>query len=232
MPTVTLATEREVKMEKKNCKKNTKTGRIILCCVLAIGVIIAAAAVISDDAPDLSKKSPEEIREYFQSAQFRELAPEKRRQVARKTFEPRRQEFQKQMFETAREYCELPPERKTAYLDKRIDDMQKRFAEMRTRRVERRASGGTGQSQTAERTVSNSNAGNREPNPQRRMRGRRGGGGSGRRRGPSPERIRGRMERMDPKHRAYMTQFREDMAKRMEQRGIEMPFGRGRRGRR
>jgi hypothetical protein len=45
----------------------------------------------------------------------------------------------------------------------------------------------------------------------------------GERRGPSPERMKARLESTDPADRARMQEFHKDMRERMEQRGIKPP---------
>lgn len=194
---------------------DTKKKKII---ALSTGGVIAASIVLSlvfggDKVPDLSNKNPEEIREYIRSEEFQSLDRDQRRQVARKSFEPFRQQFQQDMYDRARKYAVLPRQEKKPYLDQAINEMQQRFKERQAQSSGQEAGGGGGIRQ----------AGDSARGP-RQGDGR--GSGEGRR-DPSPERMRGRMEKMDPQQRAYMTQFKEDMNKRMEERGIEMPLGRG-----
>jgi hypothetical protein len=191
----------------------TKAKKITAISAAVIIASIATAVIISngDKGPDLSGQSPEEIRDYFKSEEFQGMDQEEKRQVAQKAFQPMRQQMAQKMHETAKTYAELPTEQKVAFLDEQIDEMQERMKEFRKRMEE---GGQNSQSPAMSRPPSpaaNSGSNTSTPPP----------GG----RGPTPDRIRGRMEQMDPQARAYMAQFMEDMMKRMEQRGIEMPFG-------
>lgn len=109
-----------------------------------------------------------------------------------------------------REYSEASPEEKTRMLDEMIDRMQERMDRRRDRpEGERRA----------QRPADNDG--------ERRQ---RDGDGDGRRRGFTPERLKRHIEGSDPEIRAMRMQFMEDLRDRMKERGIDAPWGRGRRG--
>jgi|GEM_PF-1941854 len=104
------------------------------------------------------------------------------------------------------EYLKLPPEDRTAYLDKIIDEMQQRMAE-RTTRPRRDAD-----------TPRDPNA---PPDANRP---------AGRGRGFTPQRMRERIETADPAQRAVRAEFRKALQKRMEERGVSFGPGGGGRG--
>lgn len=193
----------------------TKKTKIVTGLVAAtiITAAIAVAIKTRDKSPDFTGKSPEEIRDYLESDEFKNLDQENRQQITQKVFEPMRNEIIIRMQETAKTYSQLPAEQKIAFLDKQIDQMQERIRAFQKRmsdgELPRQLSGPFGQG-----------SGNTNTDGVTK-------------RGPTPEIIRNRMEQIDPEARAYMTEFFEDIQKRMDQKEIEMPFGRpgGGRGR-
>lgn len=219
MPMGMLAIEREIEMDLRKKK----------IVVVSIGVVIALPVILAftiggDKGPDLSGKKPEEIREYLRSEEFQGMERQERQQIARKAFEPMREQIEQEMFDRAVEYSKLPSRQKIKYLDKAIGEMQQRFKEREVQRGQRQAGEGGGSREGSGATRSDgARDGTGRPDGRRGDGGGRGSGGGGG--GPSPERMRGRMERMEPKQRAYMTQFMEDMHKRMDERGIEISFG-------
>jgi SNF2 family DNA or RNA helicase len=174
-----------------------KTNRKLIIIISAVLISLAAGSVVWHVARrakpfDATGKKPEQIFEYLQSDEFRNLDPNTRRDYAR-------QAFGQMMTQRAKEYCELPPEKRTAYLDEVIDSMQSQRREFESRRTEfRRPRDGEP---------------NRRPfNPATRPRRK-------------PEDMRARRELTDPTTRAQMAAFRQAMGERMRQRGIT-PRGR------
>ncbi len=193
------------------------------------GALIAWGPWAAPAAPDPNEQSPQEIVEYMASREFGRLPAEARsqymqqaRDVRRRQGDPgrahraelsdsQRRQLRENMRSTMRahmeqrldEYFGLPPEERTAYLDRMIDRMQ----------------------QHRERPD--------RPRPDADRSGRSEGGDGdrrqGRRRGPTPERLKRRLEHSTPEMRAKFVEFRKALRKRMEERGIE-PGGRGPRG--
>lgn len=108
-----------------------------------------------------------------------------------------------------RAYGEADAEEKTRMLDEMIDRMRERTDRRSERPVDDRG---------AERSAADEGEG--RP---------RGGDRDGRRPGPTPERMKRHLETADPETRAMRMQFMEDLRDRMEERGIEPRWGRGRR---
>jgi hypothetical protein len=178
-------------------------------------------------AANFSDKSPEQIAEYLQPEEFRNLDRGVRRSRARQAME-------QMMTIRAREYSELPAAQQVAYLDKVIDDMQSRRREFGARRrgfEGRRGDNGFRRREFAggregaesrggefqggrEQTRPRWDAGDGSQRPRRR----------GRRR--SPERRRARSEFVDPKTRAQRAKFREALRQRMRERGMDFRSGR------
>ena len=124
-----------------------------------------------------------------------ELTDEQRQQLRRNV----RPLFEKMMQKRMDEYFALPPEQRTAEMEKMIDRMmawQRQRGEGQPPRDGQAGAPGEGQ--------------------------RRGG------RAPSLERIKQRIENTPPEDRAKWMEFIKDLRKRMEQRGIEFPPRRGR----
>lgn len=166
---------------------------------------------------DFSRLSPEQRAAYAQRlmaddvdrrAMFRQGhdLPEAERQQARQNM---REIMQAGMNQRMNEYFQLTTQaQKNAYLDKMIDEMQKRRAEWEQRRQNRPQE----ERPPAEARTDNPSA---DENANRR-----GGGG---RHTPSPERVKTRIENRDPYEHAQRMQFFEDMRKRMTERGITPP---------
>jgi len=72
----------------------------------------------------LSKKSPEQLMEYFRSEEFHNLDENARREQLAAMFRNR-------MLRPVKEYYALPEDQRTAYLDKTIDERQERFRQFR-----------------------------------------------------------------------------------------------------
>jgi hypothetical protein len=188
----------------------TKKNKIILttAIVLAAGIAIAVPTIKHYSKPDFAKMDPRQIREYFDSNQFRDANEDKRREVRDQIGEAMRARMEAQ----ANEYAALPDTGKTAYLDKIIDDMQARRAEF----AARDANGPPDPNRYRR-------FGPRDPNFMQRQ-----GQQARQFRRPEPSRMRERSERTGTDTRIKMAQFRQDLMNRMQERGVQMgPGGRG-----
>ncbi len=104
-------------------KKNKKI--LIAVIVLVIGAAIAITMAVSHySKPDFTKMSPQQIRQYFDSNEFRDANEDKRREA----FEQMRDAMETRMINRANEYAALSADEKTVYLDKIIDEMEARRA--------------------------------------------------------------------------------------------------------
>ena len=185
----------------------TKKNKTILIAaiILAAGVAVAVPmAVRHYSRPNFAKMTPRQIREYFDSNDFRDANENVRREVRGQMFEA----MQARMTAQVNEYFALPEgQRRTAYLDRIIDEMQQRRAEFLARTDP-----------------------NRPPDTNRQRFGRRSEN-AGQRPRINPERMRARSERISADTRVKMMHFMRDMRNRMEQRGIQGPMiGPGGRG--
>ncbi|QDU59711.1 hypothetical protein Pan216_05430 [Planctomycetes bacterium Pan216] len=151
----------------------------------------------------------EQLRNDIMSPKTRELPPEERREK----FEKLRTEFEKLPKTNQKElwsrnpfqqsidrYFDLPEEEKTAYLDRMIDEGEKRFKEFR------------------ERAAKNKAEGKRPQGPP--------GGPFGGRQATGEQRNEWRQKMLDnssPQQRAKFTKFFEDMRNRRQERGLP-PF--------
>jgi len=197
---------------------------IIAVCVL-VGSLIAGFAISranKSSYPDVDINEPNQVREFVRSEEFRSMDEEERREF-----------FQKRMREAmvngADEYCQLPEDQKTAYLDNIIDQMQNRMREFRRNRPE---DGSARPPRDGNTPGPPPNWGDDDPPPPPRAqdgednrnddeedRGRRGPG----RPRMSVSDMRGRSESMKPSNRAKMTQFMMDLHNRMQERGVGPP---------
>jgi len=185
---------------------------LIAAIVLAAGIAIAVPIAVKHySKPDFTKMSPRQIREYFDSNQFRDANEDKRREIRQQMGEA----MQARMEAQANEYCALSSDQKTVYLDKIIDEMQARRAEF----LARDANGPPDPNRFRR-------FGPRDPNSPRRQQGQQGR----QFRMPEPSRMRERSERISADTRVKMSQFRRDMMNRMQERGIQMGPGGGRGG--
>jgi hypothetical protein len=148
--------------------------------------------------PNPDKQKPQEIMAYIGGDAFKQLS-------ASEQFDYMRQGGQQVIEFQAETYYKLPKEQKTAYLDQTIDRMQalrKNFEQMRQQMPPRRPRDGN------------------DPNVQKRIAARQAARSN-------PANARARSERGTPEQRAMRTAFFQDMQARMQQRGIQMPTGRG-----
>jgi hypothetical protein len=190
----------------------TKKSRTILIVSLVVaGAAIAVPiTVVHYRKPNFAKMTPRQIREYFDSNELRDANGQARRQIREQIGEA----MQARMTAQVNGYFALPEgEQRTAYLDNIIDEMETRRAEFMANR-------------DPNRPFDPNRFG--PPDANGRPRFGRQGENFGQRPRMDPERMRARSERMSADTRVKMTQFRRDLQKRMQQRGIQMPmFGPG-----
>jgi hypothetical protein len=206
--------------------KKSKTI-LIITIALAAGMAIAVPiAVRHFSKPDFSKMNPRQIREYFDSNQFRDANEDTRRQMGEQIGEAMRARMESQVTG----YFAQPEDQRTAYLDKIIDEMQARRAEFLARMDPNRLLDANGPPGFGPPDANGPpRFGPPDANGFRRFAMR--GQNAGQRPRPNPERMRERSERMSADMRVKMMQFRRAMRERMEQRGIQGPMmGPGGRG--
>jgi hypothetical protein len=213
--------------------KKSKTI-LIVTIVLAAGMAIAVPiAVRHFSKPDFSKMNPRQIREYFDSNQFRDANEDTRRQMGEQIGEAMRARMESEV----KGYFALAEENRTAYLDKIIDERQARMAEFFAGRDANRPPGFG--PPDANGPLPDANGPPRFGPPG--AGGQPGFGPRGadtatgqrtrQRPRPNPERMRARSERISADTRVQMMQFRRAMRERMQERGIQGPMmGPGGRG--
>jgi hypothetical protein len=192
-----------------------KKSRIILIIAIFLlaGTAIAVPIVISHrNKHDFSKMTPQQIRQYFDSNEFRDANEDKRQEIRQQMGEAMMARAEKQ----ANEYAALTPDAKTVYLDKIIDEMEARRAEFLARRDANDANGPPDPNRFRR-------FGPQDPNSPRRQMGQQ----ARQFRMPEPSRMRQRSERTSADSRVKMAQFRSDLMNRMQERGIQGPMGRG-----
>jgi hypothetical protein len=204
----------------------TKKNKTILIAavVLAAGAAVAVPMAVKHySRPNFAKMTPRQMREYFDSNEFRDANENVRREIRGQM----REAMQERMEARVNGYFALSEgAERTAYLDNIIDEMQARRAEFMAGRDPNRppdanAPPGFGPPPFAEgfrRDQPDANRpgfGQRSANARQRPR-------------INPERMRTRSERMSADSRVKMMQFTRDLRARMEQRGIQGPMmGRG-----
>jgi hypothetical protein len=177
---------------------------LIAIIILAAGTAIAVPLVMNHHGePNFSKMTPREIRQYFDSNEFRDANEDKRREA----FEEMRDAMETRMENQANEYAALTPDAKTVYLDKIIDEMQARRAEFMANRPD--ANGPPDPNRFRRFGPQDANS------PRRQMAGQRPF------RAPEPSRMRERSARTSADARVKMSQFRQDLQNRMQERGIQ-----------
>lgn len=189
----------------------TKSKTILITAiVLVAGTAIAVTiAVKHNSKPDFTKMTPQQVRKYFDSNEFRDANEDKRREA----FEQMRDAMETRMENQANEYAALNADAKTVYLDKIIDEMQARRAEF----MARDANDANAPDPNRFRRF-----GPQDPNNPRRQQGQQ----ARQFRVPEPSRMRERSARTSADSRVKMAQLRQDMQNRMQERGIQGP-GRG-----
>ncbi len=138
-----------------------------------------------------------------------DLTEEQRRQAMRNMREIRRAETEKRV----NEYFSAPEKEKQAVLDRHIDEMLENFEKMRESFEERRQ-------QWEERRREREDTQDDEAARQERRRRMIG----------TAEERKARSEGRDPDMMGRHIAYRQAMRSRMQERGIEMPMGSGRRG--
>ena len=203
----------------------TKKSKTILisAIILAAGVAVAVPIAVSHySKPNFAKMTPRQIRGYFDSNEFRDANEDARREIRGQMFEA----MQARMTAQVNGYFALPEgKQRTAYLDKTIDEMQARRAEFLARRDPNRPPDANGPPRFGP-----PGEGFRRGEPDANGRPRFGQRSANARQRPriNPERMRARSERISADTRVKTMQFRRDLQKRMEQRGIQGPMmGRG-----
>ncbi len=165
----------------------------------------------ADERPD--RKQMEKFRE-----EVGKLTPEQRRELHR----PMRERMAQRMNKMIDGYFALPPDQRKKYLDKHIQESEKRRKERERRGRQRQAGGPPGQS-----------AGGPGMGPNRTppRAGQHRGRGSGMPDERAQRRNR-RLDRLSPEQRAKWTEFRDAVRKRRIELGLPPhPWGRGPRGR-
>jgi hypothetical protein len=193
---------------------------LITAIVLFAGVAIAVPVAIKHySEPNFADMSPRQVRQYFDSNEFRDANEEQRRLIREKMGEA----MQARMEKEANGYFALPEgEQRTAYLDNIIDEMQARRAEFMANRDPNRFDPNRPFDPNRIRDP------NRPFDPNRFGRFGQRNGAAGQRPRPNPSQMRERSERTTADSRVKNMQFRQAMADRMAQRGIQMgPGGRG-----
>ena len=186
---------------------------LIVAIVLAAGTAIAVTMTVRhyNSKPDFTKMTPQQIRQFVDSNQFRDANEDKRREIRDEMGEAMMARMETQ----ANEYAALRDDAKTVYLDKIIDEMQARRAEFLAR--DANDANGPPDPNRFRRF------GQRDPNSPRRQMGQQ----ARQFRMPEPSRMRERSERTGTDTRIKMAQFRQDLMNRMQERGIQMGPGRG-----
>lgn len=180
--------------------KKKKTTLIAIIALAAGAAVAVPLAVKHYSKPNFAKMNPRQIREYFDSNDFRDANENVRREIRGQMFGAMRARTTSQV----NGYFALPEgEQRTEYLDTIIDEMQQRIEEFRGRRDP-----------------------NRPPDPNRPRFGQRNADGRQRPR-INPEQMRQRSGGMSAESRVKMMQFRRDLFNRMQERGIQGPRGRG-----
>ena len=160
-----------------------------------------------------SQKLPEAQRRELRS-QMREEMEQLPDSTRRDLWQEQRAQFESRMDDQMKKVLLLPPDQRTAELDKQIDEMEKRRKEFEQRRQQRAASVQTAAGQNA--------AGqNGPPGAGQQQRGR-----GGRQRTPDPtgkvslERTKRRMDQSTPEQRATREEYRRLVEARRQQRGL------------
>lgn len=193
----------------------TKSKTILIATiVLAAGAAVAVPIAVSHySKPNFAKMTPRQVREYFDSNEFRDANEQTRREIRQQMGEA----MQARMTAQVNGYFALPEgSQRTAYLDKIIDEMQARRSEFLARRDPNRPPDANGFGRFGPPDANGRpRFGQRSANARQRPR-------------INPERMRARSERISADTRVKTMQFRRDLQKRMEQRGIQGPMmGRG-----
>jgi len=193
----------------------TKKSKTILIAtiVLAAGAAVAVPMAISHySKPNFAKMTPLQIREYFDSNDFRDANEQTRREIRQEMGEAMQTRMEAQVNGY---FAQSEGEQRTAYIDKIIDEMQARRAEFLAGRDPNRSPDANGPPRFGQPDANRPRFGQRSANAGQRPR-------------INPERMRERSERFSADSRVKTMQFRRDLFNRMQERGIQGPMmGRG-----
>jgi hypothetical protein len=190
--------------------EKSKTILIATIIVAAVAAIAVLIAVKHHSKPDLTKISPRQIREHSDSNQSRDANEGKRHDIREQAGETMRTRVETQ----ADEYFSLPDEKKTAYLDKIIDDMEARRAEV----LAKDTNGPPDPNRFRRFGPRDANSPRQQMAIQQSQR-------------PEPPRMREGSEKMSTDARVKTNQFRRALMNRMRERGIQNPMMGGPEGR-
>lgn len=184
-------------------KKNVVKVSSLVAGIILISVV-SAIALRGDKGPDFTGKSPEQIKEYFQSDAFQKMSRKDQEAAKKRVFGPYKRKQQQAFVEEAKTYTRLPPKQKIRFLDERIDEYV-RAAEQKQQ--------GAGQKRSGAAARSGSGA--------------KGGGANAAKaraagKPPASEGIRAWLERTSPEERAHILELKEAMTARMDERGIQL----------
>jgi hypothetical protein len=175
-------------------KKKAVIGVLTVICA---GVAIwAAIAVLGNKklSPDFANKSPEQIKEYFQSEEYQKLELDEQIAIKKKVFGEEMVKAKQDFVEQAKVYAKKPENQKQAYLDELIEQYVTR-PQQKYEQAEKEKQTQTKYSNEAEKKT------------EKKF---------------TSENYRGWSEKMQPQQRAYITELKEAMRIRMEERGIEI----------
>ena len=179
-----------------------KKHTTVLVSIASIAVLATVIAISSNrsKAPDLTGKKPEEIKQYFKSEKFQSMTLKDQIAAKKQIYGPQKKKRNERFIDQAKTYSKLPAVQKNVYLDKLINEYVTRAAQKKTKTTRN-----TDQKDTQTKTgYSNTSS-------------------TGTKKRISPEKIRGGSEKMDPQKRAYITELKNAMQRRMDERGIKLP---------
>jgi len=151
---------KKIRWREMDKRKKKKIMAIFLTSILMIGAIATTIYGLSKRPPDFEKLSDEKVFNYIKSGKAKTLdqqhliklgerlekiPPEQRREVMgeltpeeRENFgESRRRIAEVRLQKTIDEFFSLPPQKQNEFLDRQIDEMEKRMQEFRQRFGER-----------------------------------------------------------------------------------------------
>jgi hypothetical protein len=181
-----------------------KKSMITVASAVAGLVLISVASAIAlrgDKGPDFTDKSPEEIKDYFESDTFQNMNERDQLDAKKRAMGSFRRRKEQTFIDQATIYSKLPPQQRIRFLDERINEYvraakQKQVQTPKSGSVSKSGSGAKGGD------VNTAKA-------------RAAGKPS------SSEGIRAWSEWTDPEQRAHILEFKEAIIQRMEERGID-----------
>ena len=236
---------KKIRWREMDKRKKKKIMIFFLISILMIGAITTTIYGLSKKPPDFEKLSDERVLEYVKSGKAKTLdqqhliklgerlekiPPEQRREAMRELTPEERENFREsrrkiadaRLQKTIDEFFSLPPEKQNEFLDRQIDEMERRMQEFRQRFSERGGvipQGFAGPPGEMRQDGEGLSAGGQE-------RGGQGEAGRQGRRNISPDarlqRMRDRLSETTPEERAkrreYFRRLRERMAERSRSR--------------